>query len=424
MSSIRSAARIAAFICLLLLAAADAPVSAQAPDTALVAAFVANRLALTFEGDSLGGEGGALLAREVAVSQFTVVGEEHGVWEVPVLVRHLLAVARPAGYRHFAIEVSPLNAELAQDAARTGRGRAAYDELFADTMHWMAFYTMPPETDMLAWAASPDMGYDLWGLDYDVFGDRSALRRLQSLVPEASDDAVTKAIALADSGWAALRRGDPSRIFTFSAPESVFAELRAAIPSPDGDAARILEVLETTASINRDFVTGRNYESNLKRSSNLKANFLRYYRAAQEQGEAMPRAVLKFGAFHAERGLNGVRQYDVGWLAAALAEMNGSRSFHVLVMGGPDTQRAQFDVMSLAYRPQPVEMIAEEWMQAPRAALLESGYTVYDLRPIRALIRDRKLRNVPAPLERAIFGFDVMVVLTGSRPALEEAAQP
>src|SRR5690606_484793 len=79
--------------------------------------------------------------------------------------------------------------------------------------------------------------------------------------------------------------------------ESVFAELRAAIPSPDGDAARILEVLETTASINRDFVTGRNYESNLKRSSNLKANFLRYYRAAQEQGEAMPRAVLKFGAF-------------------------------------------------------------------------------------------------------------------------------
>src|SRR5690606_14160771 len=141
-------------------------------------------------------------------------------------------------------------------------------------------------------------------------------------------------------------------------------------------------------------------------------------------GRGEPRAVLKFGAFHAERGLNGVRQYDVGWLAAALAEMNGSRSFHVLVMGGPDTQRAQFDVMSLAYRPQPVEMIAEEWMQAPRAALLESGYTVYDLRPIRALIQDRKLRNVPAPLERAIFGFDVMVVLTGSRPALEESAQP
>lgn len=422
MSVIGSAARVAAVVMFFLLAGGVVRhATAQAPDSALVAAFVAHRLPLAFEGGALQGAGGALLLREAAASQFTLVGEEHGVRELPELVQHLLAALRPAGYRHFAIEVSPLNAASAMAAARTGGGRAAFDALFADTMNWMAFYTMPAETDLLAWAASPDAGgYDVWGLDYDVMGDRHALRRLQAIAPASARARVAEAIALADSGFAAVRRGDPSRLFSFSAPESVFAGLRNAIgPAEDGEAARILEVLETTAAINRDFVSGRNYESNEKRAANLKANFLRYYRAAQARGEAEPRVLLKFGAFHMERGLNGVRQYDVGWLAAGLAEANGGRSLHVLVMGGPDSERAQFDIMSLTYRPQPVEMIAEEWMQAPRAAVLESGYTVYDLRPIRALIQNRRLRGVPAALERTIFAFDVMVVLTGSGPAVE-----
>lgn len=422
MSVITSAVRIAAVAMLLLFAAGVVRhATAQAPDSALVAAFVAHRLPLAFEGGALQGAGGALLLREAAASQFTLVGEEHGVREVPMLVQHLLAGLRPAGYRHFAIEVSPLNAERAMAAARAGGGRAAFDALFADTMSWMAFYTMPPETDLLAWAASPDAGgYDVWGLDYDVMGDRLALRRLQSIAPAPARARVADAIALADSGFAAVRRGDPSRLFSFTAPDSVFTGLRSAVgPAEDDEAARILDVLQTTASINRDFVSGRNYESNVKRAGNLKANFLRYYRAAEAEGEAAPRVLLKFGAYHMERGLNGVRQYDVGWLAAALAEANGGRSLHVLVMGGPDTERAQFDIMSLTYKPQPVEMIAEEWMRAPREAVLESGYTVYDLRPIRALIQNGGLRDVPRELERAVFGFDVMVVLTGSGPAVE-----
>jgi len=395
------------------------PVLAQ--DSALVEAFRANRLPLRFEGPTLAGAGGELLLREARAAQFTLVGEEHGVREVPQLVERLLNRLRDAGYRHVAIEVSPLAALRLRALARTGTPRAVLDSLFRDRSNWVPFYTMPPEAGLLAWALDPSAGgYDVWGLDYDIMGDRYWLPRLESLAPPEGRPAVAAARALADSGFARALRGDPSRVFTFSAPESVFTALRAAVaPQAGSEAERIIDVLATTTSINRDFLSGRNYESNEQRATNLKTNFLRVYDAAVAGGEAVPKVLFKFGAYHMERGLNGVRQYDVGWLAAAIAEAAGRRSFHVLLAGGPASDRAQFDPTSFSYKPQPAEMMRAEWMAAPRRSVAAEGFTLFDLRPIRALIQNRRLRDVPPQLERSIFGFDVLVVLTGSGPSTD-----
>lgn len=96
--------------------------------------------------------------------------------------------------------------------------------------------------------------------------------------------------------------------------------------------------------------------------------------------------------------------------------MRGPRRGHAT--GGPGARHAQFDPVSFSYRAQLAEMMAEAWMDAPGQAVGDEDFTVFDPRPIRALIQNRRLRGVPPQLERNIFGFDVMVVLTGSGPSL------
>lgn len=388
-------------------------------DSALVAAFAANRHPLRLEQGALAGPGGELLIRESGAAQFTLLGEEHGVREIPALAAALLRGVRPRGYRHLAIEVSPLSARRIAEIAGIPEPQRAFEELFRDPLNWMPFYTMPPETEFLAWAAGREGSYTVWGLDYEVWADRYWLRRLEAIVAPKARPAVAAARARADSGFARAARGDPSQIFSFTAPESLFTALREAVgPASGSEPAEILEVLERTVDINRPFLAGRNYESNLKRSTYLKENFLRAYEAARGSGGGPPGMLLKFGAFHMERGLNGVRQHDVGWLAGALAEANGSRSFHSLAVGGPGTRHAVFDIRTLTYRPQPVEWIEADAMRPVREARDSGDFVVFDLRPIRALIQDRRLRDVAAQLERIVFGFDVLVVLTGSGPSV------
>jgi hypothetical protein len=399
---------------LVALGVAGAPPARAWQDSALASAFTQTRLALRLEAGRLAGPGGELLAREAAAARFTLVGEEHGVREVPALVQALLRALAPE-YRVLALEVSPLAARRIAEVGASPDTRQAFDRHFRDEMNWMAFYTMPPETDLLAWAVARDGGrLAVWGLDYEIWADRYWLKWLEPMVRPSARPAVAAARALADSGFARARRGDPSAVFSFTAPESLFTALRAAVaPSPRSDAAAVLGVLERTVEINRPFLAGRNYESNLKRSANLKRHFLAYWDSAGRAGPP-PRVLFKFGAYHMERGLNGVRQYDVGWLAAAVAEARGEASFHVLVVGGPDTQHAVFDIGTLDYVPRPVESIAAPALAPARAALLPLGFTLFDLRPLRAAIQDRRLRAVDPSLERTIFNFDALVVLGGS----------
>ena len=399
-----------------LLVVAFAATPAQ--DSAVEAAFAGTRHELRIDEGRLGGSGGELLLNRARAARFTLVGEEHGVREVPILVTALLRNLKPAGYSVLAIEVSPLAARRLAETAATPNPRATLATLFRDTRNRVPFYTMAPETDLLAWAISRDGGgLALWGLDYEIFADRYWLGRLESMAGVQARPAVRAARAVAESGFARAERGDPSQVFSFNAPESLFVAVRRAVrPRAGTDAALILDVLETTVAINRPFLAGKNYESNRLRSDNLKRNFLRAWTDPRVSRQP-PKVLFKFGAYHMDRGLNGVRQYDVGWLAAAMAESRGERSFHLLVVGGPGTQHSVFDIRKLAYAPRPVEWIAAPWLAAARSSLKTDGFAVFDLEPLRALVQDKKLRNLPDELVRMIFGFDVLVVLTGSGPA-------
>lgn len=202
----------------------------------------------------------------------------------------------------------------------------------------------------------------------------------------------------------------------FSGPDTVFDALVDAFgPDPDPEAARILHTLTETVRINGHFVAGEVWESNERRARLNKKRLVDYYREAAAAADAPPRAVFRFGSYHMMRGRTGTNVYDIGQLAASIAELNGLESFHLLMVGGPGTLRQQFDPRTFGWMHVPVSSITSAGL-APLAAELADGWTLFDLRPLRPLADRDRLGDLDPAFEQMIWAFDAVLVLVGSTP--------
>ena len=406
-------------ICLALL---FTPALSHAQDRALTRLLIANRHPISMSGGRLDGRGGRLLVDEGKNARFFLVGEEHGVAQTPAIVQALLSELRPAGYNTFAIEVSPLQGERLDALARGPRASERLDSLMASWFSAVPFYTLAEERALLASAmtahgAIPAMR--IWGLDYDVSADRLFLRELEALAPASGRAAVQRARELADSGFAAVSRPgrpDPSKLFAWSAPDSIFTALRAALGSkPSARGSAIVDMLERTARINRLFLSGRGYESNLMRSGYLRENFTKHLAAAERNG-LTPRVLFKFGGSHMMRGLNYTHTLDIGTAATIIAESRGERSFNVLILGGPGSKSTRMNIMSLQYDGQGDAEVDDSNVAWLRPAVADSGWSLFDMRAVRLYYLKRRAQSLTPVQDRFLHAYDAIVVLRGSTP--------
>lgn len=430
----RAAVRLAAG----LLLAAAAPAVAQEPVPAtpeeaaspLLEALEAHRHPLALEDGRLTGPGADLLVAGAGAARYALVGETHGVAEAPALVAALFRALRPDGYRHLAVEVGPVQADRIGQLLAGPRPMERYRTFLRD--HWPAvpFYGWKSEARMLADAVEAGGGASvLWGLDYDITGDRWPLRRLRELAPDAAARAdADRLVARADARLRqATRTGDLSRAMMYAEPASTWRDLRRAYePEPGGEAYRILTQLEATAHINEAWVDGDRWTSNHRRVRLLRHNFL-HHRAAADPGA---KVLVKMGGFHLTRGRTPNNTYDLGNLLSELARAEGGiggeaptraeggRSFHVLVLGGPGRRRGAIDTRTLGLRAVPTVLSVPDQPYRPLGqAALDDRWTLFDLRPLRPLADAGELGELHRRLEDLIFGYDAAVVLVGSTPA-------
>ena len=379
-----------------------------------------SRHAVGFKDGSFSGPGWDLLLAEGRKSRFFLVGEEHGVAEIPALVRELFRALAPAGYRNLAIEISPPMAKAIDGIVRGPDGVANLAKFFAANPPGVAFFPLQEEAELLAAvrAAVPGGEPVLWGLDYEVAADRYLLDGLRRRAPEGPARAAAEALQQKSAdAWKTLNEThNPAAFFSFSNPPEVFADLRKAWPDPDPESAVVLDVLQETLAINQLFLTGRGWESNDLRARLNRRAFLRSWNEARVKGEA-PRVLFKFGASHMLRGRNMSEVFDIGNLASEIAEAEGSQSFHVLVVGGAGTEHAIFNPVKLAYEPAPVELAAEKAFQPIFSQALPEGFTLIDLRPLRPLLSSARTQIADPELMRIVHGFDAILILTGSRPS-------
>lgn len=415
---------------LLLPAATLAPVVADAqqpaPDSALLAALRQNRHTLSATADGrLEGPGARVLLDAGRESQFFLIGEEHGIAQVPQLAAGLFRGLAPAGYRYLAVETGDAVAAAMNRAAVGGDTAMAS---FVDR-YWpgVPFYTLREESQLLVAAVRAAGGRTdvLWGLDYDIMGDRYALRRLREIAPNAAARAAAdRVLATADSMLReSVRTQNLGGIMMFAAPDSAFAPLRRAYaPAPGSEADRILEELEATLRVNALQGARRYHEANVTRGGVMKTRFMRRYREAVAAGDALPRVMLKFGSNHAIRGHSFVGFFDLGNAVHELAELNGGRAFGLMALAGRGTQQAGMDPKTFNYVARPVQ---EDGWESPLYQLADPGaWTLYDLRPLRRPLAARRLGTVDPTLARVINGFDALVVLSGSGPSTSLAGPP
>lgn len=405
---------------LFAIAALNGSVSAQGaagPDSLLTRALLENRAAVSPAKCGLQGKGGDAIILAAVDAQFTVIGEAHGVAQVPEFAGALYCRLAQSGYRHLAIEVSPPVATALEQAARRGlNGVKDFGERY---FPGAPFYMLSEEAQLLVRVLreTPDSNGVLWGLDYDVSAEGFIGHRLVELTARQGRQAADFLAAAKASYTAALARGNPGAVFSFAGEPERLEELRRTIrPKEGSETDGLLDVLDATLSINREWLAGRGYNSNVLRSTNLRRNFVDHFvRASGAQQN--PRALVKLGAAHAYRGRNPSNTFDVGSLLPELASLSGSSAVGILVVAGPGSQQSLFNPATFDYAPVGNVYGGSAWMRPFYEASGSSGWTLFDLRALRPLAAAGRLGTLSSATTQAIYGFDFMVVLGGSTPA-------
>jgi hypothetical protein len=412
-------------------AAAAAPLAAQAqtpaaraPATPIAERLVArareNALPLVFDGERVSGRGWEMILHESRGCEFVLLGEEHGTREIPWLARQLFLALRPEGFDALGIEISPPGAEDLDRAALAGV--AGIKAMIEANPPGPAFYFWETEAELIAAvrAAVPRGREALWGVDYEVTGDRPLIARLQAKAPGSARAALAALDRASQAAWSTWRTShNPGVLFTFSGDPALVRAVRAAWRERDPEADRILTTLEETLEINRLYGAGQGWASNERRSRLMRRNFVDHLNRAAAHGPR-PKALFKMGETHMMRGVSSTGNFDLGTLIHEAAALRGGKAFSLIAGGGKGGRHGVLNPALMTTEAAPADMLAG-FMGLGFMLEAFAGPTplVVDLRPLRALLAsETRLKELANPeAARAVFAFDAMLILNGSTPA-------
>ncbi|HMF28500.1 MAG TPA: hypothetical protein VKE42_06995, partial [Candidatus Cybelea sp.] len=231
-----------------LLGAVPAPQGVGA--SLFAAAIAAARMPLTFENGVFGGAGAAAIARALDGAQYVMIGEDHGIAEIPAFSTALCAEIAPHGFDTVAIEVGPSTAKVLADALGSADPVAAIARYDAQHPFSIAFYDFSEEYAFLR-ACRTAMGptrFALWGLDQELMGSSGALlaAALASAATPPERNALQRLIVQDSADYAkAMKSGDPGDMAMVKFDEAALTSVENELAASGSDAAAILELLES-----------------------------------------------------------------------------------------------------------------------------------------------------------------------------------
>jgi hypothetical protein len=189
-----------------------------------------------------------------------------------------------------------------------------------------------------------------------------------------------------------------------------FAELRAAYrPAPGSEAERLIEQAALSNAIYSPYSTKPSphftafHASGQKREENMKRLFAHYYQQENRATGSMPKVLIKSGHVHSNRGVGPSNEVlTLGNFVSEVATFQGGHSVHLYVLlNWPDLKDS---------------------FLAPIVPLIQPNTnTVFDLRPIQAWALRGRLGTIDPRLQRALAGFDFLIILNDMTPASVEA---
>ncbi|QDP01195.1 hypothetical protein [Thalassotalea sp. PS06] len=397
----------------------SAAAEAEQATNPLEDAIQASALPLTYQDNTFSGPAFDTLVEQGKQAQFFLIGEEHGIAENPVLAAQLFARLEGSGYQHLVIEVSPqiariMELHLAKD------GLDGLRRLFAKPGGEPAFFGMQQEAEMLAdiKALLPDNNNVLLGVDYEVASDRPLLQWLQQQqIPDSAKAPLTTLTHASQQSWERYyQEKSPQYIFSFAGDPALVEDVRESWPSASNDVDWTLHELQKTLEINRYWMQGQGWQSNQARVELLRENFLKHWQQIRGQ-DGQTKLMAKLGASHLMRGLSSNATFDLGTLLPEVAEINGGKAVSVMVLPGDESNVAVLDPANWTFQPAPAKDGYTKGLQALYAQSKDS-MMLYDMQKLRPLMKGQMKTESPE-LYRAVFGFDYVLIMTGSTAAAE-----
>jgi hypothetical protein len=385
----------------------------------------ASRYELSIVDGRLSGTGVPVLRGAIEQAQFVLIGEDHGIAQIPELVGAVCGILGPQGFHTMAIEAGPLAAgELQRWLATPSTAQTRLVEFERKFPNTIAFYDMREENDLLSRCAQAagKRTLNLWGLDQEFLGSsKLILTRILETHPGPRAAEAAKRLLNENERVDAEAAEPPfsgGKIFTNTVRDEDLANLKRLLQAEGSRASQsLIEALIQTHEIYGLNRAGRTYESNRQRALLMKSLFERQYMEAKGAGSDAPKVLFKFGLYHMYRGFNPLNSLEIGNHVAELAEGLGTKSVHIMVIAARGSQLA-FTAYGQPFAPRSFNEIegadASLTFLKPMADnLAGSGWTLFDLRELR--------KNIglidSAELRRMVVGFDLLVVIPEAKPS-------
>jgi hypothetical protein len=396
----------------------------QTPKPEFADRLLANRYQLAVENGRLAGPGVAVLKEALEGANFVMVGEDHGIAQIPTFYSGLCDILGPAGFHTMAIEVGPLAAHELETWVRQGDGKkqvVAFEKQYPESI---AFYNWSEEYDLLSNCAASASGgpFRLWGLDQELMGSsRLLLTRIleQHPGPDAAKEAERLLKKNDDTHAAAVKSGNPGDMFMFAASDEELKHFRDLLRREGNPTTQsLVDALIESREIYQKNMDGRGAQSNRQRALLMKRNFVADYRSAAE-ADKPPKVMFKFGGWHMFKGINPLHNNDMGNFVAELADGHGTKSVHILIVAVKGTQ-LRFAGIGRPFQPSPFNLAEDKdsdflYMKPMFADVQNDGMTMFDLRGLRKDFS--KLGSLDTEMDRLIFGYDFLVLIPNGTPS-------
>jgi hypothetical protein len=304
--------------------------------------------------------GKTFLLKESKDASFFLLGELHGEQEIPNLLYSLWPHMGEFGYNYIAAEVSPWSASKLEFAQGI------------DTLRKEGLWTNREAKTLHRPGASPNRP-TIWGCDME---EVSLGLLLQELAEANAKDAVLR------HSVDMVRNGYNRKM----APE-LLASLKGYSPKNDvrNNGASLFENIVSSLRIDsaRAFPQVR-LTAQIRRETLMKHYFLHYYDAVS--GRGTPKVLFRFGRNHLHRGFDDRGISTLGNFVSEYAIAKGLKSFNVAAFaaGGQYSLGDQvFDADETG------DDLAFKFLSDNT----DHGATVFDLRPLRFILRQIKDRT-------------------------------
>ena len=398
------------------------------PPSVLAQAFperlLQNRYQITLQDGHLSGSGLAILQDALKDAQFVLLGEDHGIAQIPQIDSAIYDMIAPQGFHTFAIEVGPLVGARLQSWVNQKDGRAQLAALDKQYPFSIAFYDWSEEYDLLSKCSQAFPGKcRMWGLDQELMGSSGLI--LQAILdthpgPEASKETKQLLDENTTKYAAAAKSGNPGELFMMSASDTELNHLKDLL-AKEGSARSqaLLASLIESREIYQKNMSNNGFESNRQRALLMKSNFHRNYQHAVHADATPPKIVFKFGFWHMYKGFNPMHNNDLGNLVAELADVQSAKSVHIGLLAVKGKQ-LKFAGMGRPFEPADLNLAQDKdsdflYLKPMFDNLASDGFSLFDLRAFRKGFSS--LGPIDKDLERLIFGYDFLILIPNATPS-------